>query len=60
MAQTTWFGMPDLCGAKGEWVEHGMKGHEVYDSKNIQVRYMLGKGTHGTGEGLSLITGEVG
>ena len=29
VAQTTWFGMPDVCSAKGEWVEHGIEGHEV-------------------------------
>ena len=50
MAQTTWVGMSDLCSVKGEWVEHGLKGHEVRDSKNVQVQYRLGKGTHGACE----------
>ena len=25
VAQVTWFGMPDVSSAKGEWVEHGSK-----------------------------------
>ena len=43
VAQTTWFDMPDVCSTKGELVEHGVKGHEVRDSKNGQVRYGLGE-----------------
>ena len=31
VSQTTWFGMPNVCSAKGEWVEHGIKDHEVCD-----------------------------
>ena len=65
VAQTTWFGMPDVCNAKGEWVEHGIKSHEVRDSKNIQVRYGLGEEPMGhikllLSKGLSQIRGEVG
>ena len=29
VAQTTQFGMPHICSAKGEWVEHGVKCHEI-------------------------------
>ena len=43
VAQTTWFGMPNVFTAKGEWVEPGIEGHEVCDSKNVQVRYRLGE-----------------
>ena len=25
VAQTTWFGIPNFCNAKGEWVEHGIE-----------------------------------
>ena len=65
VAQTTWFGMPDVCNAKGEWVEHGIKSHEVRDSKNIQVRYGLGEEPMGhikllLSKGVSQIRGEVG
>ena len=35
VTQTTWFGMPNICSAKGEWVEHGIEGHEVRDSNNV-------------------------
>ena len=28
VAQTTWFGIPNICNAKGEWAEHGIKDHE--------------------------------
>ena len=65
MAQTTWFRMPDVFSAKGEWVKHGVKGHEVRDSKNVQVRYGSGEGPMGhlkllLSKGVSLIRGEVG
>ena len=43
MAQTTWFGMTNFCGAKRGVDRNGVKGHEVRDSKNVQVRYGLGK-----------------
>ena len=50
---------------KGEWVEHGVKDHEVCDSKNLQVRYRLGKEPMGHMKllllkGVSLIRREVG
>ena len=35
VAQTTWFGIPDVCNAKGEWAEHGIKNHEVHNGNNI-------------------------
>ena len=43
VVQTMWFGMPNVCSAKGEWVEHGIEGHEVHDSNNVQVRLRLGR-----------------
>ena len=65
VAQTTWFGMPDICSAKGEWVEHGVKGHQVRESKSVQVRYGLGEEPMGhikllSSKGVSLIRGAVG
>ena len=64
VAQTTWFGMPNVCSAKGEWVEHGIECHEVRGSKNIQVRYRLGEEPMGhmkllLSKGEYLIRGEV-
>ena len=35
VAQTTWFGLPDVCSAKGEWVEHGVECHEIRDGANV-------------------------
>ena len=35
VAQTAWFGMPDVCSAKGEWVEHGVECHEIRDDTNV-------------------------
>ena len=35
VAQTTWFGMPDVCSAKGEWVEHSVKDHKIRDGNNV-------------------------
>ena len=65
VAQTMWFGTPDVCSAKGEWVEHGIKGHEVHDSSNVQMRFRLEKEPMGhmrlhLSKGGSLIRGEVG
>ena len=34
VAQVTWFGMPDVSSVKGEWVEHGIKGHEIHEGNN--------------------------
>ena len=31
VAETTWFGMTDVCNAKGEWGEHGIADHEICD-----------------------------
>ena len=50
---------------KGEWVEHWVKGHEVRDSKNVQVLYGMGKEPMGhikllLSKCVSLIRGEVG
>ena len=54
VAQTTWFGMPDVCSAKGEWVEHSVKGHEIRDGNNVKVGFRLGgggaRGIHGAYE----------
>ena len=46
-------------------MEHGVKGHEVCDSKNLKVRYGLGEKPMGhkkllLSKGVSLIRGEVG
>ena len=41
MAQTTWFGIPDFCNAEGEWVEHGVKDHEVRDGNGVLVGFGL-------------------
>ena len=43
VAQTMWFGMCDVCSVKGEWVEHGIEGHEVCGSNNKQVHFRLGE-----------------
>ena len=56
---------PIFVAQKGEWVEHWVKGHEVRDSKNIQVLYGLGKEPMGhmkllLSKSVSLIRGEVG
>ena len=47
VAHTMWFGMPDICRVKGEWVEHGIKRHEVRDSnnKNKTTKILLSRGT---------------
>ena len=55
----------NVCSSKGEWVEHGIKGHEVHDSKNVQVQFSLGEEPMGhmkllLSKGVSLIRGEVG
>ena len=34
VAQTKWFGIPNVCNAKGEQVEHGIKDHEVRDGND--------------------------
>ena len=38
-----WYAQSNVFTAKGEWVEPGIEGHEVCDSKNVQVRYRLGE-----------------
>ena len=35
VARTTWFGLPDVCTAKGEWEEHGFECHEIRDGINL-------------------------
>ena len=35
LAQTTWFGIPDVFSAKGEWVEHDIEGREVRDGNKV-------------------------
>ena len=35
VAQTTCFGMLDVCSTKGEWVEHGVECHEICDGINV-------------------------
>ena len=35
VAQTTWFGIPDVCSAKGEWPEQGIQDHEVRNSNDV-------------------------
>ena len=35
VARTTCFGMPDVCSAKGEWMEHGVECHEILDGINV-------------------------
>ena len=35
VAKTTWFGTPDFCNAEEEWVEHGVKDHEVHDGNDV-------------------------
>ena len=35
VVQTTWFGIPNVCDAKGEWIEHGIEDHEVRDGNDV-------------------------
>lgn len=35
VVQTTWFRIPNAFDAKGEWVEHGIKDHEVCDGNSV-------------------------
>ena len=35
VAQTTWFGIPDFCNVKGEWVRHGVEDQEVRDGNGV-------------------------
>ena len=35
VAQTTWFGIPNFCNVKGEWVGHGVEDHEVRESNGV-------------------------
>ena len=41
VAQTTWFGIPDVCNAEGEWMGHGVEDHEVRDGNGILVGFRL-------------------
>ena len=47
VAQTMWFSMPEICGAKGGWVEHGIEFHEVQDSDNMHMDFRLGEAPMG-------------
>ena len=47
LARTTWFGMPDVCSTKREWVEHGAECHEIGKGINIKVGFTLGDRTMG-------------
>ena len=35
VARTTWFGLPDVCSAKGKWAGHGVECHEICDGINL-------------------------
>ena len=35
VVQTMWFGIPNVCDAKREWVEHGIIDQEVCDNNEI-------------------------
>ena len=35
VGQTIWFGVLNVCSAKGEWVEHGIEHHEVRNNNNV-------------------------
>ena len=35
VAQTTWLGMPDVCSAKGDWVERSVNGHEIGNCNKV-------------------------
>ena len=35
LVQTWWFGIPDVCNAKGECLEHGIDELEVPDDKDV-------------------------
>ena len=35
VAQTTSLGTPDFCKAKGVWVKHGVKDHELRDGNDV-------------------------
>ena len=48
VAQTTWFGIPDVCSIKGEWVEHGAECHEILDGINVRVGFNVRGEKHGT------------
>ena len=41
VTQTTWFGIPDVCNAEGEWMGHGVEDHEVRDGNGILVGFRL-------------------
>ena len=65
VTQTTWFGMPNVCSAKEDWVERGIEGHEVRDNNNVQVRLRLREEPMGNTKlllpkGRFLIRGELG
>ena len=64
VAQTKWFGKPDVCSAKGEWVEPGVECNEIRDGINVQVCFKIAERTMGhmkllLSKGSSLMRGEV-
>ena len=41
VAKTTWFGIPNFCNGKQEWVRHSVEDHEVRDENDVQVGFRL-------------------
>ena len=41
VAQTMWFQIPNVCNARGKWVEHGNEDHEKRDSNSIYLGFRL-------------------
>ena len=35
VAKTTWFGIPDFCNAKEEWVGHGVNNQDVCNGNDV-------------------------
>ena len=35
VARTTWFGLPDVWSAKGEWAAHCVECHQIRDGINL-------------------------
>lgn len=43
VAQSMQFGMPDVCSAKREQVEHGIKNREVHNGNKVQDGFFIKK-----------------
>ena len=43
VAQTIWFGMPNVCSTKEEWVQHHFENHEVCNNNDTWVGFRLGE-----------------